>query len=130
MHADAVQLSMLLYIMSPGIVLLAALVFHQASAFGPYLRVYPPVNTSDGRTPLYFGLVQSLGSSNFDGSGSVAGVEVALDLINSDTNVLPEYTLHYTLGNSSVGVVGTAGAGAYRVQGRIGCRGVSGNGKP
>jgi len=72
-----------------------------------YLEVYPKPSDSDvmqGRVPLYFGLIQSLGGpqSLFDGSGSVAGVKVALDRINKDTSILPGYTLHYTLSDSQV----------------------------
>lgn len=72
-----------------------------------YLEVYPDPtdpNVVLGRTPLYFGLIQSLGgpSSLYDGSGSVAGVKVALDRINNDSSVLPGYTLHYTFADSKV----------------------------
>ena len=67
-----------------------------------YLDVYPPVNDSDpSAKPLYFGLLQSFGT-NFNGSGSIAGVRVALDLINSDATLLPGYSLHYTLTDSQV----------------------------
>ena len=38
----------------------------------------------------------------YDGSGSVAGVKVALDKINNDTTILPGYTLHYTFTDSKV----------------------------
>ena len=72
-----------------------------------YVEVYPdPSNASivQGRRPLYFALIQSLGGSGsqFDGSGSVAGVKVALDRINSDPSLLPGYTLHYTFADSKV----------------------------
>ena len=69
-----------------------------------YLDVYPdPTDPQilQGRTPLYFALFQSLGGQ-FDGSGSVAGVKVALDRINSDMTLLPGYSLHYTLADSMV----------------------------
>ena len=66
-----------------------------------YLDVYPPVNNNDTRTPLYFALLQSFGSK-LNGSGSVAGLQVALDRINSDPTLLPGYTLHYTLTDSQV----------------------------
>ncbi len=73
-----------------------------------YLEVYPDPEDDgflDGRTPLYFALIQSLGGNGslFDGSGSVAGVKVALDRINNDTSILPGYTLHYTFSDSKVG---------------------------
>ena len=65
-------------------------------------HVYPPdPNNSDERTPLYFGLMQSFGG-DYDGSGSLAGVHVALDLINRDASLLPGYRLHYTFMDSQV----------------------------
>ena len=72
-----------------------------------YLEVYPNPDDPDvlkGRAPLYFGLIQSLGGpgSLYDGSGSVAGVKVALDRINNDTSILPGHTLHYTFSDSRV----------------------------
>ena len=72
-----------------------------------YLEVYPDPTDPEvlrGRTPLYFALIQSLGGriSQFDGSGSVAGVKVALDRINNDSSLLPGYTLHYTFTDSKV----------------------------
>ena len=71
------------------------------------MEVYPDPTDPEvlkGRTPLYFALIQTLGglSSQFDGSGSIAGVKVALDSINNDTTLLPGYTLHYTLTDSKV----------------------------
>ena len=69
-----------------------------------YLEVYPDPTDPEvlrGRTPLYFALIQSLGGE-LDGSGSVAGVKVALDRINNDSSLLPGYTLHYTLTDSQV----------------------------
>ena len=72
-----------------------------------YLEVYPdPTDPQvlQGRTPLYFALIQSLGGprSLYDGSGAVAGVKVALDRINNDTSLLPGYILHYTFADSMV----------------------------
>ena len=67
-----------------------------------YLDIYPPVDENDTRTPLYFALLQSFGG-DYDGSGSVAGLQVALDRINSDPTLLPGYSLHYTLTDSQVG---------------------------
>ena len=72
-----------------------------------YLEVYPDPTKPEvlrERTPLYFALIQSLGGplSQFDGSGSIAGVKVALDRINNDTTLLPGYTLHYTFADSKV----------------------------
>ena len=72
-----------------------------------YLEVYPDPTDPEvlkGRTPLHFALLQSLGRppSMFDGSGSVAGVKVALDRINNDSSLLPGYTLHFTFSDSGV----------------------------
>ena len=72
-----------------------------------YLEVYPDPRDPDvvkGRVPLHFGLIQSLGGplSQFDASGSVAGVKIALDRINNDSSLLPGYSLHYTFANSKV----------------------------
>ena len=66
-----------------------------------YLDIYPPVDENDTRTPLYFAVLQSFGG-DYDGSGSVAGLQVALDRINSDPTLLPGYSLHYTLTDSQV----------------------------
>ena len=63
---------------------------------------YPEVNASDPRTPLYFGLMQSFSDANYDGSGVIPGVDVALDQINDDPTLLPGYTLHYILTDSKV----------------------------
>ena len=66
-----------------------------------YLQIYPPINENDTRTPLYFALLQSFGGQ-YNGSGSVAGLQVALDRINNNPNLLPGYTLHYTLTDTQV----------------------------
>ena len=67
-----------------------------------YLQVYPPYDETDHRTPLTFALLHSFGGS-FVSSGAVAGVQVALDTINSaNPEVLPGYSLHYTLTDSQV----------------------------
>ena len=72
------------------------------SSFSGYLETYPEVQESNGTTPLYFGLIMSFPGGEFDSSGAIAGVRVALDRINKDPTLLPNYTLHYTLTNSSV----------------------------
>ena len=76
-----------------------------ASSLRGYLETYPQVqqlNENQQTTPLYFGLVMSFPGGEFDSSGAIAGVRVALDRINNDPTLLPNYTLHYTLTNSSV----------------------------
>ena len=72
-----------------------------ASTVRSYLQIYPSINENDTRTPLYFALLQSFGGQ-YNGSGSVAGLQVALDRINKDPNLLPGYTLHYTLTDTQV----------------------------
>ena len=62
---------------------------------------YPPLNESGGLRPLVFGLIMSFGG-NIDSSGAVPGVRVALDRINSDSSLLPGYSLHYALSDSQV----------------------------
>ena len=82
---------------SPSLLLFLGLV----STVRGYLHIYPPVDENDTRMPLYFALLQSFGSE-YNGSGSVAGLQVALDRINSDSTLLPGYSLHYTLTDSQV----------------------------
>ena len=66
----------------------------------PYLQIYPPINDSDSRTPLYFGLM--LSSANLRSIIALPGVQIALDYINSQPSILPGYTLHCTLTDSQV----------------------------
>ena len=72
-----------------------------SSSPGPYLQIYPPVNESDGRTPLYFALMLSFGG-DFTSIGALPGVQIALDYINSQPSILSGYSLHYTLTDSQV----------------------------
>ena len=81
--------------------------------FGSYLEVYPPVNLSqsqltctpqpaDNKTcPLYIALMMSFGRE-YISSGVIASVQYALDQINADQDLLPGYSLHYTLTDSQV----------------------------
>ena len=64
---------------------------------------YPPLNDSGGLRPLVFGLIMSFGG-NIDSSGAVPGVRVALDRINSNSSLLPGYSLHYALSDSQVAI--------------------------
>ena len=89
----------------------------QSLSYDPadYLEVYPNPKDPEvlkGRTPLHFALIQSLGGqySQFNASGSLAGVKVALDRINNDSSLLPGYTLHYTVANSQVQLANSARA--------------------
>ena len=67
----------------------------------PYLQVYPPVNETDGRTPIFFALVLSFGG-DFTSIGALPGIQIALDYINDESSILPGYSLHYTLTDSQV----------------------------
>ena len=67
-----------------------------------YKEVYPEVDlTGNLSNHLFFALVQSFGVE-FNGSGNIAGVKVAVDRINADSSVLPNHVLHYTLTDSQV----------------------------
>ena len=68
----------------------------------PYHQIHPPVNETDGRTPLYFSLVFSFPGSSYVSIGSLPGIQIALDYINSEPSILPGYSLHYTLTDSQV----------------------------
>ncbi len=73
---------------------------------GKFSRLtYPNLSSSiicNDTRPLYFGLLQSFDAEQFDGSGAIAGVNVALDRINSNCSLLPGYSLHYVLADSRV----------------------------
>ena len=82
-----------------GIVLLSC---SEGSSYDPTEHIYPWPLPKD-RQPLFFSLITSF-SENFDSSGVVPGVNVALDIINSnDSNLLNGYSLHYILSDSEVG---------------------------
>ena len=66
-------------------------------------EVYPALHEQGGNKPLYFGLMLSL-SGDDQSSGALAGVQAALDEINSRDDLLPGYSLHYTLTDSKVSV--------------------------
>ena len=69
-----------------------------------YKEIYPPVNLTQAAMDgghIFFALVQSFGSE-FNGSGNIAGIKVALNRINSDPRILPDHTLHFTLTDSKV----------------------------
>jgi len=82
-----------------------SLVDSSPSPWPYYLQVYPGTDpsgeTSVGIRSLYFALMMSFGG-DFQSSGAIPGVQVALDQINSDPTLLPGYQLHYTLTDSQV----------------------------
>ena len=72
----------------------------------PYVGIYPDLTENVSRfnnssVPLYFGLMLSL-SGDDQSSGALAGVQAALDEINSRDDLLPGHSLHYTLTDSKV----------------------------
>ena len=52
-------------------------------------------STATNSTVLYFGLMQSM-SGDDQSSGALAGVQAALDEINSRDDLLPGYSLNFT----------------------------------
>ena len=77
---------------------------HKGYQISPYLDIYPNLSEivlNNESTPLYFGLMLSL-SGDHQSSGALAGVQAALDEINSRDDLLPGYSLHYTLTDSKV----------------------------
>ena len=67
-----------------------------------YIEVYPEIELNGNLTNhIFFALVQSFGAE-FNGSGNIAGVKVAVDRINNDSSMLPSHVLHYTLTDSQV----------------------------
>jgi hypothetical protein len=74
----------------------------EGGGYDPTEQIYPWPLPQD-RQPLFFSLLTSF-SERFDSSGAVPGVNVALDIINSnDSNLLNGYSLHYILSDSKVG---------------------------
>ena len=96
------------WVLSVTLVLAACLVqlsLGQAQFDGKVFQVYPrPEDVSNGTTPLYFALMQSF-SGGYRSSGGIPGLMVALDEINSNSTVLPGYSLHYTLSDNAVGLL-------------------------
>ena len=60
-----------------------------------------PSNSTNGTCPLFFGFLISFGGT-YTSSGGIPGVQIALREINENPDILPGYTLHYTLKNSDV----------------------------
>ena len=72
---------------------------------GKVFQVYPDLHeVQNGTTPLYFALMQSF-SGGYVSAGGIPGLMVALDEINSNSTVLPGYSLHYTLSDTAVSLI-------------------------
>ena len=66
-----------------------------------YIDTYPRTAENATTKPLFFALITSFGGG-FNSSHMIPGVQLALDRINQDPQMLPGYTLHYTLTDSQV----------------------------
>lgn len=89
-----------------------------ARRFGSYMDVYPAVDLASAqlspscepseqrKCPLFVALSMSFGLEYVSG-GVVASIRYALDQINNETSLLPGYSLHYTLTDSQVGILGS-----------------------
>ena len=63
--------------------------------------VEQPYPQRDSRVPLYFSLIQSF-SGQYISAYSLPGLQLALDLINNDTTLLPGYSLHFIFTDAPV----------------------------
>ena len=82
------------------VVMVAYLSTSRAEQDSPLPYTYPEVAVAN-TTSLFFGLMQSFGGT-YDGSGSITGVQLALDTINEAQELLPGYTLRFVLRDSFV----------------------------
>ena len=82
--------------------ILCTIALVSSSSSWPYHQIYPTVNETDGRSPLYFAVVLSFGGNSYKSIGALPGIQIALDYINSEPSILPGYSLHYTLTDSQV----------------------------
>ena len=64
------------------------------------LQTYPPT-ARDGTQSLYVAVMQSF-SGGWVSAGGVPAIQLALDDINANDSVLPEYTLRYQLTDTKV----------------------------
>ena len=64
------------------------------------LQTYPPT-ARDGTQSLYMAVMQSF-SGGWVSAGGVPAIQLALDDINANDSVLPEYTLKYQLTDTKV----------------------------
>ncbi len=74
------------------------LIFSGGNTEGDDLPVYP-MTSPEGIDSLYFGL---LVGDSIENSSVIAAVRLSLDIINSYSDILSGYSLHYTLTYSDV----------------------------
>jgi hypothetical protein len=94
------------YITAAVVCMLLIITKFGGSEESPYIDTYPELTEyvskfNNHSIRLYFGLMLSL-SGDDQSSGALAGVQAALDEINSRDDLLPGYSLHYTLTDSEV----------------------------
>ena len=95
---------MMMAIIQPFVLVAIVLLKCEGGDYDPTGRIYPWPLPED-KQPLFFSLIESFGE-NFNSSGVVPAVNVALDIINSnDSNLLNGYSLHYILSDSQVGLI-------------------------
>ena len=98
------QNSVIMTNFQPLVLLSIVLLRCEASRYDPSGHIYPWPLPAD-RKAIFFSLIVSFGE-NFNSSGVVPGVNVALDIINSnDSNLLNGYSLHYILSDSKVALL-------------------------
>ena len=86
------------------VVLFSSFVVALGSRLEDFKSIYPSVkNGNDTRIPLTLGLMVSF-SGDYVTSSSIASVQIALDLINENSSLLPGYRLQYKLTDSQVGI--------------------------
>ena len=51
--------------------------------------------SNDSRIPLYFSYITTK-TGDYVGAGAIPAVDLALEQINNDSSILPNYTLQYT----------------------------------
>ena len=95
---------------------LVILVSQSESGASVYKEIYPPLRgnefldpaqyqnqscTVQEPCPLFLVFLISFGGI-YKSNGGLPGVQIALDEINNSSDILPQYTLHYTLHDSNV----------------------------
>ena len=91
--------------LSDVVTFLAIFVFfsgHASKQVGDFDSIYPSnVSLSDTRSPLTIALMMSF-SGDYVTYNSLSGIQIALDLINENSSLLPGYRLQYKLTDSQV----------------------------